>query len=134
MRLSALLIVPAVAASWLPSLAYTRTAPQPLLTRQSHCLADDGEERAEEIAIFRTRQWIEHAVVRLRLCPFASKPLAQDQIRYAVSKAEDDASLVEDFFAESLLLLNEPVDALATTMLIAPRYQGGCCVWMRLWV
>eukprot|EP00965_Chrysotila_dentata_P259553 6213597-Pleurochrysis_carterae.AAC.2 len=57
-------------------------------------------QRSEQRAIDCTRAWIEHVVIRLRLCPYASKPFLQEQIRYTVSDAEDDGELLNDFFGE----------------------------------
>jgi len=57
-------------------------------------------QQSEQHAIDCTRAWIEHVVIRLRLCPYASKPFLQEQIRYTVSDAEDDGELLNDFFGE----------------------------------
>ena len=78
-----------------------------------------------EQSIYRTRAWIDNAVVRLNLCPYAAKPFHGDRIRYAVSDCISDEALVASFFQEGLLLLDSPEEELATTMLIAPKYEGG---------
>ena len=78
-----------------------------------------------EQSIYRTRAWIDTAVVRLGLCPYAAKPFHGDRIRYAVSDCTSDEALVASFFEEGLLLLDSPEEELATTMLIAPKYEGG---------
>lgn len=46
-----------------------------------------------------------------------------EQIRYAVTQAESEEELVEEFFVEGRLLLDS--EDIATTMLIAPNYAAG---------
>jgi hypothetical protein len=65
-------------------------------------LCEGGEEQPE---VALCESWIREHVVRLGLCPYASAPFVEGKIRYAVSEACDE----EEF---------------ATTMLIAPRYEG----------
>ena len=72
-----------------------------------------------------TRRWIDSVVIGLGLCPFASKPFVNEQIRYAISDATDDDGIVEDFFIEGQLLLDVDKQEIATTMLVAPQYHGG---------
>jgi hypothetical protein len=108
----------------------------------------------QEQAVCRTRGWIENAVIRLGLCPYASKPFYDETIRccelrhhcasgsvlprrdplvcvicatllrYAVHDSASDEELIRSFFDEALRLLDAPADKLATTMLIIPRYTG----------
>ena len=93
----------------------------------SHAVAATATAGAwtAEQSIYRTRAWIDNAVVRLNLCPYAAKPFHGDRIRYAVSDCTSDEALVASFFEEGLLLLDSPEEELATTMLIAPKYEGG---------
>mmetsp|Transcript_25872 Transcript_25872/g.83292 ORF Transcript_25872/g.83292 Transcript_25872/m.83292 type:complete len:226 (-) Transcript_25872:213-890(-) len=93
----------------------------------SHAVAATATAGAwtAEQSIYRTRAWIDTAVVRLGLCPYAAKPFHGDRIRYAVSECTSDEALVASFFEEGLLLLDSPEEELATTMLIAPKYEGG---------
>ena len=91
---------------------------QPRLPTPRMCL--DHHASVEDI----TRRWIDTVVIQLGLCPFASKPFVKEQIRYTVSEAIDDDELIEDFFIEGQLLLDVPKEEIATTMLVAPDYQG----------
>ena len=52
----------------------------------SHAVAATATAGAwtAEQSIYRTRAWIDTAVVRLGLCPYAAKPFHGDRIRYAV--------------------------------------------------
>ena len=72
-----------------------------------------------------TRRWISEHVLSLGLCPYASKPFVEEQIRYSVVDAESNVELVGEFFTEAQLLLESDPGELATTMLIAPSYPGG---------
>ena len=85
--------------------------------------AHAGQRDAHAISL--TKRWIEEVVVRLGLCPYAAKPFVAEEIRYVVSDATDDESLVNDFFVEAALLLDLPEDELATSFLIAPDYDQG---------
>mmetsp|Transcript_7511 Transcript_7511/g.14698 ORF Transcript_7511/g.14698 Transcript_7511/m.14698 type:complete len:258 (-) Transcript_7511:169-942(-) len=91
-------------------------------------------QQSEQHAIDCTRAWIEHVVIRLRLCPYASKPFLQEQIRYTVSDAEDDGELLNDFFGEALLIQDTTQEELTTTMLVAPKYKGNGVEFYDLYV
>jgi hypothetical protein len=86
--------------------------------------SDGGDSAASDDsrAIEQCQSWIEHHVIRLGLCPYASKPYVNDRVRYVVSGATDNGELLEDFFNEGSLLLDAPQEELETTMLIAPHY------------
>ena len=93
----------------------------------ARCSAERSSVSEEEDAgaVKLTEDWIEEHVIRLGLCPYAAKPFAGQQIRYAVSDATSDEALIDDFFAEGRLLLSAEDDEIATTMLIAPHYPKG---------
>lgn len=66
-----------------------------------------------------TRRWVEQVVVAFNLCPFAKRELVKDRVRFVVSKARDEATLLDEL-AHELALLN--VDkAVETTLLIHPQ-------------
>ncbi|GAB2881387.1 DUF1415 domain-containing protein [Microbulbifer echini] len=67
-------------------------------------------------------QWLTDVVVGLNLCPFARKPLRAGQIRYRVSTANEDKTLLEDLLAEFQLLDTTPENELLTTLLIIPKH------------
>jgi len=65
------------------------------------------------------RRWVEQVVVAFNLCPFAKRELVKDRVRFVVSKAKDEATLLDEL-AHELALLN--VDkAVETTLLIHPQ-------------
>ncbi|MCM8611346.1 DUF1415 domain-containing protein [Accumulibacter sp.] len=70
--------------------------------------------------IASTRHWLERAVIGLNLCPFAKGVHAKGQIRYVVSPAENDESLLDDLQLELLSLCATPADEVDTTLLIHP--------------
>jgi hypothetical protein len=70
--------------------------------------------------IARTRNWLERAVIGLNLCPFAKGVHAKGQIRYVVSPAHDDESLLDDLQRELLALCATPAEEIDTTLLIHP--------------
>jgi hypothetical protein len=85
--------------------------------------ADEPDTRSDAI-VAATREWLEKAVIGLRLCPFAEAPHRRGQIRYRVSTQESTRGLAQDL-AEELRLLRE-ADPIRheTTLLIHPQVLG----------
>ncbi len=71
-----------------------------------------------------TRRWVDIMVVGENLCPFAAAVLKRDQIRFAVSQAQDSEAVARDFLAELALIQQAPEDDIATTLLIVPAALG----------
>lgn len=87
---------------------------------------DDQMEEIDSLAVLTTQRWIKDFVIRLGLCPYASDVFnTEGRIRYVVSHATNGADLVEDFFCEAAILLDEDPLDITTTMLTAPLYNGG---------
>ena len=93
-------------------------------TLSSHVGEASLSPQEEEAAVRQCATWIDQHVIRLGLCPYAAKPFASGQIRYAVSAATTDQELLLDFFVEGRLLLDAAPSEVATTMLIAPNYPA----------
>jgi hypothetical protein len=74
----------------------------------------------DEHAIASTRRWLERAVVGLGLCPFAAPVHRLGLIHYAVSRARDEESLIDDLAREALALQAVTPDLRETTLLIHP--------------
>ncbi len=89
--------------------------------------ARDAPRSAPESAnqiIAATRNWLEKAVIGLRLCPFAAAPFAREQIRYRVSEQHSTDGLLEEL-AHELRALNAADPLLCeTTLLIHPHVLG----------
>ena len=68
-----------------------------------------------------TRAWIERAVIGLNLCPFAKAVYVKDQIRYAVSQAQNSGALLDDLEQELRMLAQAAPHAGDTTLLIHPQ-------------
>jgi len=66
-----------------------------------------------------TRRWVEQVVVAFNLCPFAKRELMKERVRFVVSKATDEATLLDEL-AHELALLNV-YEAVETTLLIHPQ-------------
>ena len=66
-----------------------------------------------------TRRWVEQVVVAFNFCPFAKRELVKDRVRFVVSKAKDEATLLDEL-AHELALLNVD-EAVETTLLIHPQ-------------
>jgi len=67
-----------------------------------------------------TRLWIKNIVIGHNFCPFASKPFKENKIRYFVSLAEDEVSLIDDVISELLSLRKADPSVVETTILIVP--------------
>jgi uncharacterized protein len=66
-----------------------------------------------------TRRWVEQFVVAFNLCPFAKRELVKERVRFVVSKAVDEAALLDEL-AHELALLNVD-ESVETTLLIHPQ-------------
>jgi len=75
----------------------------------------------KQAAIDGTRRWISSVVIGLNLCPFARPVFEGDKIRYVVSDAGDEATLLKDLADELEALACSPVSRVETTLLIHPR-------------
>lgn len=71
--------------------------------------------------VVATRQWIERAVIGLNLCPFAKAVYIKEQIRYAVSQAQDIGALLDELKRELVFLAQAAPEAVDTTLLIHPQ-------------
>jgi hypothetical protein len=75
----------------------------------------------EDPAIARTRQWLEAAVIGLNLCPFAKAVHVRGQVRYVLSAATDEESLLADLLHELELLYDADPEQVETTLLVHPH-------------
>jgi hypothetical protein len=67
-----------------------------------------------------TRAWLEQAVIGLNLCPFAEPVHRNHQIAYCVSRATDEAGLMNDLIEAIDALMSIDADEIDTTLLIHP--------------
>jgi len=74
-----------------------------------------------QAAIETTRRWIAGVVIDLNLCPFARKVFDADRIRYVVSEATEEKSLLEELRTELETLATADRNAVETTVLIHPQ-------------
>jgi hypothetical protein len=65
-----------------------------------------------------TRGWLDQMVVGLNLCPFASRVIARDQVRYAVCDATTDSQLRQFYVTELQSLLEANEHDVATSLLM----------------
>ena len=65
-----------------------------------------------------TRRWVEQVVVAFNLCPFAKRELVKERVRFVVSKAVDEVTLLDEL-AHELARLNVD-ESVETTLLIHP--------------
>jgi uncharacterized protein len=73
---------------------------------------------SETEVISATRNWVENVVVGYNLCPFAKKELVRDRVRFVVSDAADEDTLLQALHSELQRLDEEP--EVETTVLIHP--------------
>ena len=81
--------------------------------------APTAEEASDRIVAV-TRQWLEKAVIGLKLCPFAAAPFGRDQIRYRVSRQRSADGLAEELAEELLYLQAADPQRCETSLLIHP--------------
>ena len=75
----------------------------------------------DQAIIDHTRRWIQSVVIGLNLCPFAARVFNEDKIRYVVTDARDERSLLDDLVVELEALASSQVSGVETTLLIHPR-------------
>jgi uncharacterized protein len=74
--------------------------------------------------IAHCRYWMVQAVIGLNLCPFARAPLARDLVRFCVSRATTESTLLQDLHDELAALQAADPMTRETTLLIAPDVLG----------
>lgn len=74
-----------------------------------------------DLALTRTRRWIERAVIGLNLCPFAKAVYVKDQVRLVASDATTPEALLEQLGEELLLLRDTPAAQTDTTLIVHPQ-------------
>lgn len=74
-----------------------------------------------EQVIARSRDWLERAVIGLNLCPFAKAVHVRGQIRWVVSSATDEESLLAELLDELQALYDADAEEVETTLLIHPH-------------
>ncbi len=75
---------------------------------------------ANDAALWRTRCWLEHAVIGLNLCPFARPVHRQGHLWLALSDARDESRLLTDLQGELNYLLQADPILVGSVILIHP--------------
>jgi uncharacterized protein len=75
----------------------------------------------KQTVIDGTCRWISSMVIGLNLCPFAERVFKAGKIRYVVSDAREDTTLLKDLADELETLASSPVSIVETTLLIHPH-------------
>ncbi len=83
-------------------------------------LTNPEHKPTDEQIMVLTRNWVEHAVVGLNLCPFANAVLRKNQIEFRVSHAHDADTLLQDLLNAIESLLATPAESVDTLLLIHP--------------
>lgn len=86
--------------------------------------APEALSAADAKVILATQHWLERAVIGLNLCPFARAPFVQHRLRYRVSRAPDEETLLADLHAELHALHAADAQQCETTLLIHPDVLG----------
>jgi len=71
--------------------------------------------------IDETKDWIRKMVIGLNLCPFARAVFDANRIRYVVSEATDERTLLRELREELRELADTPMDVVETTLIIHPN-------------
>lgn len=78
------------------------------------------EPNASPSIIAATQDWLDKAVIGLNLCPFAKAVRVKNQIRFVVSDAADEETLLHDLNEELNRLADADPQEIDTTVLIHP--------------
>lgn len=77
---------------------------------------------ANETVIADVARWLNEVVIGLNLCPFSGKPTRENRVRFFVSGAIDDETLLQDLQQEMELLDQKPASEIETTLVIVPNH------------
>lgn len=66
--------------------------------------------------------WLNSVVIGLNLCPFSAKPTRESRVRFHISEALNEESLLADLTAEMDLLDKTPASELETILIIVPKF------------
>ena len=94
------------------------------MTKQLAPADPHASSESAELVIAATRNWVEKAVIGLRLCPFAASPYLRGLIRYRVSEQKSTEGLAEDLTQELKLLAAADPLLCETSLLIHPHVLG----------
>jgi len=83
-----------------------------------------GSNEFADRVIAATRNWVEKAVIGLRLCPFAASPYLRGLVRYRVSEQQSPEGLAEELAQELLYLAAADPLLCETSLLIHPYVLG----------
>ena len=86
-----------------------------------YCAGMLQDSHNPEQVIARSQLWLERAVIGLNLCPFAKAVQLRGQIRWVVSAATDEESLLAELLEELQALYDADADQVETTLLIHPH-------------
>ncbi|HRH88473.1 MAG TPA: DUF1415 domain-containing protein [Rubrivivax sp.] len=78
-------------------------------------------DAAAAAALQATRDWVDHAVIGLNLCPFAKAVQVKGLVRYVGSEARDTRALLAELRTELQRLADTPIEQLETTLLVHPQ-------------
>jgi hypothetical protein len=81
----------------------------------------DAPNSAEPGELQATRAWVDRAVIGLNLCPFAKAVQVKGQVRYVLSEAQDDESLLQTLVAELEHLAEVDPAITDTTLIVHPQ-------------
>jgi len=73
------------------------------------------------VVLERTRKWVADFIVGHNFCPFAGTPLQQNRVRFMLSEATDQESLMMDLWQEAAHLLDQEPAQLETSILVHPK-------------
>jgi len=84
----------------------------------------ESSNQSADRVIAATRNWVEKAVIGLRLCPFAASPYLLGLIRYRVSEQQSPEGLAEELTQELRFLAAADPLHCETSLLIHPHVLG----------
>ena len=105
--------------AWIGANRYTGEDVPYVVANANHLIMMAAVPSPDEV-VAATRDWLERAVIGLNLCPFAKGVHVKGQIRYVVSEARADESLLADLERELHALVAAAPAAVDTTLLIHP--------------
>lgn len=91
-------------------------------TKDQLATTNQSDEQSDEQITQQVSHWLSKIVIGLNLCPFAKAPFNKGQVKFIVTRADNDDALVQVLSDALNQLAETPVSETETTVLIVPNW------------
>ncbi len=91
-------------------------------TKDQSAATNQSDAQSDEQITQQVSHWLSKIVIGLNLCPFAKAPFNKGQVKFIVTRADNDDALVQALSDALNQLAERPVSETETTVLIVPNW------------